>query len=101
MIKGKIEKTAKTQNTYIGNFAHSIRAKTGGFADILVNVGDKVKKDQLVAIQRNAFGDIVQEYKTAKSGIVLSVGSDASRESDSTLVRVLLQDSSKKCKNGC
>ncbi len=101
VINGDITNTAETAGTYIGNSMYSIRAKVGGFADILVNIGEEVKEGQLVAVQRNAFGDVIQEYHAKSEGKVLAVGTDATRESRALLVRILRQDPSEKCRNGC
>lgn len=65
VIRGDIVNTAKTAKTYIGNSMYSIRAKVGGFAEVLVDIGQDVEEGQLVAVQRNAFGDIIQEYKAS------------------------------------
>lgn len=101
VINGEITNTAETAGTYIGNSMYSIRAKVGGFSDILVEIGEDVKKDQLVAVQHNAFGDVVQEYKAKSAGKVLAVGTDATREPRALLVRILGKDPSEKCNNGC
>lgn len=91
-----IGQTAKSVNSYIGNDMVSIRAKTGGFAEILVKLGDDVKKGQKVALQRNAFGDIVAEYEASMDGKVLAIGTDAVREPRALLVRILGQKTSTK-----
>ncbi len=101
VIRGDIVNTAKTAKTYIGNSMYSIRAKVGGFAEVLVDIGQDVEEGQLVAVQRNAFGDIIQEYKASSKGKVLAVGTDATREPRSLLVRVLTQELSEECQNGC
>ncbi|WP_127958283.1 M14 family metallopeptidase [Serratia microhaemolytica] len=101
MIAGKLGRTAKEQQTYIGNSMNSIRAEVGGFAEILVKTGDSVQKGQKVAIQRNAFGDVLREYYAPNAGKVLSIGDDPMRESNALLVRILFNDPSAKCADGC
>ncbi|MGL4667361.1 MAG: succinylglutamate desuccinylase/aspartoacylase family protein [Saezia sp.] len=89
IIDMPITYTSKEANTFFGNEMTSIRAKVGGFADILVKMGDMVTEGQLVAVQRNAFGDIIREYNAPVAGKVLSYGSDPMRESRALLVRLL------------
>lgn len=101
IIKGSITQTAKTQGAFTGNDMTSVRASTGGYAEVLVSVGDNVKKDQLIAIQTNPFGDLIKEYKSPVDGKVLSTGSGATREAGGLLVRILQQNPDVKCNNGC
>ncbi|MDF0605035.1 succinylglutamate desuccinylase/aspartoacylase family protein [Neisseriaceae bacterium TC5R-5] len=101
MLEGKLGRTASSVNTYIGNDMVTIRAEQGGYADIFVKLGDKVEKGQLLAQQRNIFGDIIKKYNAPTAGKVLSVGTDAVREPRATLVRLLLQNPDPKCQLGC
>lgn len=101
MIDGKIGRTAKTAKAFVGNDMTTIRAEQGGYAEILVKLGDMVKKDQVVARQLNVFGDSVKEYKAPADGKVLSTGTDAVREPRGTLVRLLIQNPDAKCDKGC
>ncbi|MGL5486084.1 MAG: succinylglutamate desuccinylase/aspartoacylase family protein, partial [Shewanella sp.] len=101
VVDGTIGATAKSQKTYIGNEMSSVRATTGGFAEVLVKLGDRVKKGQKVALQRNAFGDVMAEYTADMDGYVLSVGTDAVREPRALLVRILGQNPALTCENGC
>ncbi|MGL5948489.1 MAG: hypothetical protein ACRCYV_05430 [Aeromonas sp.] len=101
VVKGALGATAKSHNTYIGNQVTTIRATTGGFAEVLVALGDRVKKGQKVALQRNAFGEIIAEYTASMDGKVLAVGTDVLREPQALLVRILGQNSDSFCANGC
>ena len=101
VIDGEIEANAHTQGTYIGNEMSSIRATTGGFAEILVNIGDDVKEGQKVALQRNAFGDVIAEYTANMDGKVLSIGTDVVREHKALLVQILGQNTKESCNDGC
>lgn len=89
IIPDPIGQTSKEAGTYFGKEMTSIRAEVGGFADILVKLGDMVTKDQLVAVQRDPFGKIIREYNAPVAGKVLSIGTDPIRESRSLLVRIL------------
>ena len=56
---------------------------------ILVNIGDDILQGQKVAIQTNAFGDIIEEYFSQKTGKVVSIATGALREKGGLLVRIL------------
>ncbi|MGL5948488.1 MAG: M14 family metallopeptidase [Aeromonas sp.] len=101
VISDPIGANAKSQNTFIGNAMSSIRATTGGFAEIFVQIGDEVKKGQEVALQRNAFGEVIARYSATMDGKVLAVGTDVLREPRALLVRILGQNASPTCVNGC
>ncbi|MGL6175769.1 MAG: succinylglutamate desuccinylase/aspartoacylase family protein, partial [Vibrionaceae bacterium] len=101
VLEQKIGTTAHSHKTYIGNEMSSIRATTGGFAQILVKLGDDVKKGQKVALQRNAFGDVVAEYSASMDGKVLAVATDIVREPRALLVRILGQNPAENCVDGC
>ncbi|MFC0225425.1 M14 family metallopeptidase [Serratia aquatilis] len=101
MIDGKLGATAKEQKTFVGNEMSSIRAEVGGFAEILVKVGDSVVKGQKVAIQRNAFGDTIREYTASHDGKVLAIGNDPLREARGLLVRILFNNPDPQCADGC
>ncbi|MCG9081486.1 M14 family metallopeptidase [Laribacter hongkongensis] len=101
MISGKIGRTTKTQKTYFGNDMANVRATQGGYAEVLVKLGDDVKKGQKVAVQLNRFGDVVKEYTAPVDGKVLSTGSDAVREARGLLVRILTRNPDPKCDKGC
>lgn len=89
MLKVSSGRTAKDFGTIIGNTLTSIRAEVGGYADIMVKIGDKVNSGQEVARQRNPFGDIVKYYYAPLNGIVASIGTGATREPGGLLVRLL------------
>lgn len=48
-----------TVATYQGNAFETLRSRTGGFLDLRVDLQSPVSPGQLVACQRNAFGDVV------------------------------------------
>lgn len=88
-IDHTITNTAITHNTFIGNQMLSIRALHGGYAEVLVNIGNSVTAGEIVAQQINQFGDVIHQYQTSVSGKVLSIGTGAMREAGGLLVRVL------------
>lgn len=88
-INSEIIYTARESQAFIGNQMSSVKAICGGYADVLVAIGDSVKKDQLVAYQYNQFGDVIEEYYAPANGRVLSIGTSATREAGGLLVRIL------------
>ena len=101
MVDGRLGKTAQDYKAFVGNDMTSIRAEVGGFSEVLVKVGDMVKKGQKVAVQRNAFGDVIREYTASADGKVLAIGNDPLREARGLLVRILIQNPDPACKLGC
>lgn len=89
MYKYNISETALTKNTFIGNNLTTIRAKTSGYIEVLVQLNDVVTTHQTIAKQYNVFGDLTAEYKALEDGIVLSIATGAIRETGSMLVRIL------------
>jgi hypothetical protein len=77
-----------------------IRATNGGFVELLVKLGGKVAPGQQVAVQRNSFGDVVQEYKATVEGEVAILGTDAIQEPGSRLMEILTNSSDPKCAEG-
>lgn len=94
-----IGRTSHDSKPYFGNDMEAIHATTGGYAELLVDIGDKVSAGQKVAIQRNSFGDLLREYHATVDGEVSIVGRDALRESGALLVAILT--TSRACENGC
>lgn len=84
-----VTQTAKTQKSIIGDNMYSVKALHGGYAEILVKIGEKITSGQVVAKQLNAFGDVIQEYVSEQSGTVVSVNTGALREKGGLLVRIL------------
>jgi predicted deacylase len=70
----------------------------GGFLEMLVDVKEKVVPGQKVAIQRNAFGDIVAEYTASVTGEVATIARDALSEPGSRVMQILYN--SKSINNG-
>lgn len=99
MLNGDIETLAT--DTVVGNQYHTVRARVGGFIETLVELKDKVSKDQPLVIQRNAFGETVAEYSAPFDGYVISLASDPLREPGAPLVRILRMSAEEGCRYGC
>lgn len=100
MIEGKIGRTAKDSQAFFGNDLEVIRSSTGGFVELLVKLGDKVKVGQKLAIQRNSFGDTLEVFTSRVDGEVAILGTDALREPGARLMEILVNRTDGECANG-
>ena len=89
IIAGPMGRTGKDTNLFVGNSAHPVFASRGGFVELLVKLKDKVEAGQRVAVQRNAFGEVVAEYNSGVTGEVASYRTDATSEPGNILMTVL------------
>ena len=67
IIAGPMGRTGKDTSLFVGNSAHPVLATRGGFVELLVKLNDKVEAGQRVAVQRNAFGEVVARNTAAAS----------------------------------
>lgn len=77
VLSGPMGRTGRDSGVFVGNSGHAVLATHGGFIDLLVKLNDKVAAGQKVAVQRNAFGEIVAEYASGVAGEVAGVRTDA------------------------
>lgn len=98
MLDITLGQTAKDRKLFTGNKLEDMFAVTSGFTEVLVELNDEVKKGQKVAVQRNAFGDVVHEYIAEVDGRVAIIGADAIREHGVDIVSILA--TSAECANG-
>ena len=89
VIPGAIGRTAVDANVYIGKSAFPVLITQGGFIELLVKLNDKVTPGQKVAIQRNAFGEVVAEYTSPVHGQIGGLRSDATSEPGNVLMFIL------------
>ena len=89
VVPGAIGRTAIDANVYIGKNAVPVLTTHGGFIELLVKLNDKVTPGQKVAIQRNAFGEVVAEYTSPVNGIVGGLRTDATSEPGNVLLFIL------------
>ena len=69
--------TAMDRNVFIGNQLVDMFAENSGFTEVFVKIDDMVTKGQKVAVQKNAFGEIVHEYISQTDGRVAIIGTDS------------------------
>jgi predicted deacylase len=89
IIAGPMGRIGKDTSLFVGNSAHAVLASRGGFVELLVKLKDKVVAGQKLAVQRNAFGEVVAEYSSGVTGEVASYRTDATSEPGNMLVTVL------------
>lgn len=86
IIAGPIGRTGRDSGVFLANSGHTILSTHGGVVEILVKLKDKVRIGQKVAIQRNAFGEVVAEYTCDVAGEVCGLRTDATAEPGTPLV---------------
>ncbi len=89
VIPGAIGRTAVDANVYIGRNAVPVLATQGGFIELLVKLEDDVTAGQKLAIQRNAFGEVMAEYVSSVNGRIGGMRSDATSEPGNVLMFIL------------
>ncbi len=94
IIVGSIGRTGRDSGVFVANSGHTILSSHGGFVEILVKLKDKVKIGQKVAIQRNAFGEVVAEYSCDVAGEVCGRRTDATAEPGTPLVFIFYNTAS-------
>ena len=90
--------TAMDRNVFIGNELVDLFADNSGYTELFVKIDDMVTKGQKVAVQKNAFGEIIHEYISPTDGRVAIIGTDYIRERGVDVVSILTN--SDKCKDG-
>jgi predicted deacylase len=89
VVPGAIGRTAVDANVYIGKSAVPVLTTQGGFIELRVTLEDDVTVGQKLAIQRNAFGEVMTEYTSPVSGRIGGLRSDATSEPGNVLVFIL------------
>ncbi|MBP6597101.1 MAG: succinylglutamate desuccinylase/aspartoacylase family protein, partial [Arenimonas sp.] len=90
--------TADDRKVFIGNELVDMFAADSGFTELFVKIDDWVTKGQKLAVQTNAFGEVVHEYIAEVDGRVAIIGTDAVRERGVDVVSILTN--SDKCSAG-
>ncbi len=91
IVAGPLGRTAAEVGAVFGDSLATVRATAGGFLELLVDLRDRVTPGQLVARQRNAFGDVVAEYTAPVTGEIAVVARDALCEPGRRIVQMLYQ----------
>jgi predicted deacylase len=102
VIGGPMGRTAKDAGVFYGDAFHTVRATHGGYLELKVDLRSKVAAGQVVAVQRNSFGEVVKEYKTEVAGEISTLQRDALIEPGTRVVQVLYDSPDAKCDgDGC
>jgi predicted deacylase len=99
MIDAAIGETTANRALFTGNKLDDIFATASGFTEVRVKLNESVKAGQLVAVQRNSFGDIIKTYTAGSDGRVAIIGTDAIRERGVDVVSILTN--TPECAKGC
>jgi predicted deacylase len=87
---------------FLGNRSLDVIASRGGYARILVALGDRVKAGQPVATISDPFGRIIAKETAPMDGQVTALATAPTREVGSMLVRILAWSDEEVCKaNSC
>jgi hypothetical protein len=89
ILPGPIGRTSKDTAVFVGDGQHAVAASEGGFVELLVQLDEEVSPGQMVATQRNAFGEVVADYATDTGGRVGGIRTDATAEPGDPLVFIL------------
>ena len=76
---------------FVGDDLETVSAVNGGFVTLFVKLNDAVSKGQKIAVQRNGFGDVVQEYVAPAAGRVAIIGTDAATERGGEIATILVK----------
>lgn len=91
-ITGTIGRTAKDTDVFVAKKMVPVTSTSAGFAEIFVTLNEKVKKGQKIALQRNAFGDVLKTYYAPVDGEVAIIAVDVLRETGASLVDIISDD---------
>lgn len=69
MIEGEVQNLVN--DTHVCDHSFWIYSKRGGIVDVLPKLADKVKKDQLIAVVYDVFGQVQEEIFAKKNGVVI------------------------------
>lgn len=74
---------------FIGDTLATVRTSHGGFATLLVALGDAVSEGQPVARLADPFGRVIETLTAPQAGRISSIATDPLRDPGDTLMRIL------------
>jgi predicted deacylase len=89
IIEGPIGRTGRDAHTFVSGRDHVVVATRGGFVELLVALDEAVTAGQRIAVQRNAFGEVVAEYAARANGRIMGFRTDATAEPGNVLAQIL------------
>ena len=69
MIPGEIDRPA--QKAVLCHASYWIYTDTGGLLDVLPKIAEFIKRGDIIAVQRNIFGEVTRKYICPEDGIVI------------------------------
>ncbi len=72
-----------------------IYVEEGGYLDLIVALKQEVNKDELIAVMRNPFGDIIHKYYSPEAGIVIGRSSNPINMSGGRIIHLGIKDEEK------
>jgi uncharacterized protein len=94
VIAGQIGRTGHDTHVFVAKNGHTVVATHGGFVELLVKLNNDVAVGQKLAIQRNAFGEVVAEYTSGVAGRIVGYRTDATAEPGTPLVFIFYNSTS-------
>ncbi|MBA3880860.1 MAG: succinylglutamate desuccinylase [Sphingobium sp.] len=79
----------RTKDPIVGDSLATVRTSRGGYATLLVDLGDRVAKGQTVATLADPFGRTLETLTAPQAGWVSSIATDPLRDPGDTLMRIL------------
>lgn len=79
----------RTVTPYVGDTLARVGTRRGGYATLLVDLGDDVTKGQPVATLADPFGRILETLVAPETGRVNTIATDPLRDPGDTLMRIL------------
>jgi predicted deacylase len=89
IVAGEIGRTGRDSGVFTGDAGYPVVATHGGLVELLVEPREAVAAGQKVAVQYDAFGDVVAEYSSRVAGQVATRRTDATCEPGTTLMVIL------------
>lgn len=80
---------AASVTPFVGDSLATVRGTRGGYATLLVGLGDAVVKGQPVATIADPFGRVIERLEAPVDGRVSSIATDPLRDPGDTLMRIL------------
>ena len=80
---------ARAQAPFVGDSLATVKTSRGGYATLLVDLGDDVAQGQEVATLADPFGRVIERLTAPKAGRVSSIATDPLRDPGDTLLRIL------------
>lgn len=89
VVPGPMGRTGRDTGIFVARHGAPIISTHGGFVELLAALRERVQAGQKVAVQYNAFGELVAEYVSPVAGEVMARRTDATCEPGTPLMLIL------------